>query len=630
VSWTILELVEAARQQRCYPQRNGDGWLGSCPACDPKKKRIDLYIKDDDDGRGTVSCSGGCDQEDILSALGLKEDRSSAGEAAAPAANSGQRTLKKGGQRKPSKPAPPPVQPAPTGAIPEIEIREDRDATARDAIKALVHDDELYCRGASLGVVIEEENTVAKLSGGIDLKNTKGAARFLILSRARVGCSLTKNARFFQRLKDKKGNEVVERIAPPHWLIEAVETWGEWPGVRSILTITRCPYVRKDGSISEPGYDPAVGALYRPSGAIPAVLERPGKQDAADARDRLNHLLYQFPFKDGVDFSVWLAALLTAIQRPVIGGPVPGFVFTANKAGTGKGLLIDLVGIIAWANGIPTRSYPRDPVECAKVKLSLALAGIGAVHFDNIPEGGFYGSGELDSAVTSIEVSGRILGASRESGSVPLRPVWCLSGNNVSPYKDAYRRWLPCRIETPLESPHERDDLDIADLRQHAKEHRGALLADALTILRGHALEGRPVGWRAPLGSFEQWDQLVRGAVWYATGTDCLETQRKATVEAPERLQRIALLQGWSELPDGQTAGHTLKEAVELATDRPAIHAELAAVFGSILAKDRKTIDTVAIGNKFRAIKDQNCGGWILEPAGCARGGLLRWRVRKS
>ncbi len=117
--------------------------------------------------------------------------------------------------------------------------------------------------------------------------------------------------------------------------------------------------------------------------------------------------------------------------------------------------MIDLAGIIAFNNSIPTRSYPMDPAECAKVKLSLALAGIGAVHFDNLPEGGFYGSGELDSALTSTDVSGRILGASKESGSVPLRPVWFLSGNNVSPFKDAYRRWLPCRLNTPLESPHD-------------------------------------------------------------------------------------------------------------------------------------------------------------------------------
>ncbi len=89
-------------------------------------------------------------------------------------------------------------------------------------------------------------------------------------------------------------------------------------------------------------------------------MELQSKQDAINAQGRLYELVYRFPFKDGFDFSVWLAALLTAVQRAVIAGPVPGFAFTANKAGSSKGLLIDLVGMVAWGNNIPTRSYPMD------------------------------------------------------------------------------------------------------------------------------------------------------------------------------------------------------------------------------------------------------------------------------
>ena len=518
----------------------------------------------------------------------------------------------------------------PSSGLPEIEIAFDREKAALESIKAIAADPEIYCRGSSLGIVVEEEGAIAKLSGGVELDNARGSARFLPLSRARVGCYLTKNALFYQWKKDRQGEDISVQVQPPSWLIESVETWGVWPGIRSILTITQCPYVRADGSIADPGYDPAVGALYRPTGAVPIVPERPGQREASDAADRLFRLVPQFPFKDGFDFSVWLAALLTAIQRPVIAGPVPGFAFTANKAGSGKGLLIDLVGILAWGNNIPTRSYPIDPAECGKVKLSLALAGIGSVHFDNLPEGGFYGSGELDSALTSTEVSGRILGASKESGSVPLRPVWMLSGNNVSPYKDAYRRWVPCRLNTPLESPHERSDLAVMNLRQHAREHRSELLADALTILRAHSIAGRPVNWSAPLGSFEQWDQVVRGAVWFATGNDCLVTQRQARDEAPDRLEKVSLLMGWSELPDGQTKGHTVKEAVDYAKDQPIPYATLNAVLSSITTKDGKTIDARGIGIKFRGLKDQNHGGWVLELADTAMGGVCRWRVRKA
>ena len=510
---------------------------------------------------------------------------------------------------------------------PDIEVTTSRYNVAQEAIKALAADDSIYVRGGDLGIVVEEEEATVKLAGGVELANARGSARFLPLSRSRLGCHLTQCAMFYEMGVDRKGNPISREIHPPGWLVEAVETWGEWPGFRSLLTITQCPYIRADGSIPAPGYDPSIRALYRPSGRIGEFPAKPGKPEAVQAKDRLNHLVWQFPFKDGFDFSVWLAALLTAIQRPVIGGPVPGFAFVGNKAGTGKGLLIDAAGLIAWGNGIPTRSYPVDQTEAAKVKLSLALAGVSAVHLDNLPEGGFYGSTELDSAVTSATVSGRILGQSKESGSVPLRPVWFLSGNNISPLKDAYRRWLPCRLDTTLESPYERDDLEVSGLRDYLAEHRPELLAAALTILRGHALAERPVGWKAPLGSFEEWDKIIRGAVWWVTGNDCLTTQRLATNESPERSEKKALLNAWAALPDGR-AGLTVSQAIDLVrveNNLPSRFPDVLAAFKAI-SKDGR-LSANAIGYKIRGMQTQNIDGMRFERIGNHRVLGVLWRV---
>jgi hypothetical protein len=200
-----------------------------------------------------------------------------------------------------------------------------------------------------------------------------------------------------------------------------------------------------------------------PNGGFPtnvintrALPDRPTLSDAKDARDRIYGLVSQFPFEDGNSFAAWLANLLTAIQRPLIRGPVPGFAYNGNKAGCGKGLLIDIIGNIVWGCDVSTRTYPMDPNEADKVKLALALAAVPMVHFDNLPEGGFYGGSTIDSALTSTITSGRILGLSRDSGNVPIRPVWTLSGNNVSPTGDADRRWLPVDLVTNEENPHER------------------------------------------------------------------------------------------------------------------------------------------------------------------------------
>jgi hypothetical protein len=508
---------------------------------------------------------------------------------------------------------------------PAVEVSMERHLNVEAAIKALGRDPELFLRGDSLGIVIEEPSSLASLPGGVELANAQGSTRFMPLSESGVGCRLTRNATFFEWRKDRNGELVAWNVHPPSWLIKAVATQGYWPGLRPLLGIAQCPYVRPDGSIPSLGYDRLTGSVYKPSVVIPEIPQQPTRRDAWKAADNLNHLVHQFPFANGYDWSVWLAALLTGIQRPIIQGPIPGFAFNGNRAGCGKGLLIDVAGLIVWGHQVPTRSYPSDPSEAAKVKLSLALAATPAVHLDNLREGGLYGSSELDSALTSTVISDRILGQSRDSGPVPLRPLWTLSGNNISPAKDAYRRWLPCNLSTELENPHERPDFEVVNLRAYVADHRGELLRDALVILRAHALAGRPSNGWARLGSFEEWDEVVRGAVWFATGNDCLQTQREAAAESPDHLDKLALLQGWRDL-DVNGGGLTVDEVLRTVDAR--LHSTLYAALMR-MSKDNKMPSSRTLGYHLRAIKGQNVGGMRFDKAGQNRDSIVLWKVTR-
>ena len=98
-------------------------------------------------------------------------------------------------------------------------------------------------------------------------------------------------------------------------------------------------------------------------------------------------LVEQFPFACDDDHAVWLADLLTAIARAAIEGPVPGTAFNGNKAGTGKGKLIDSIAIVN-GRAVPTTSYPRDEAEADKVKVAFALAGNPIVHLDKSRKAG--------------------------------------------------------------------------------------------------------------------------------------------------------------------------------------------------------------------------------------------------
>jgi putative DNA primase/helicase len=514
-----------------------------------------------------------------------------------------------------------------------VEVNTRRDLVAAETIKAIAGDEHLYCRGETLGIVSHESNEAATLAGGVELQHAKGNLRFLVLSQSVLSCRLTQYANFFQWRKDRKGEDVAVECHPPDWLVAAVAEQRHWPGIRNLLTITECPYVLGDGSLAQPGFDPASGTLFQPSVKIAELPDRPNREEAKEAAKRLLKPFEQFPFEDEHSKAVFLADLLTSIQRPAIRGPVPGFAFNGNKAGTGKGLLIDSIGILVWGHDIATRAYTSDPVEAEKVKLSLALAAVPVIHFDNLPEGGFYGGSVIDSALTTRFAEGRILGQSRESGPIPLRPVWNLSGNNVSPMGDANRRWLPCNLVTSEENPHERSDITQKDLRQFLLEHRADLLHDALLILKAHARAGRPGGgskddptkvW-APLGSFEEWDSIVRGAVWFATRNDCLTTQRKGTEEMPERSLKLALLDGWKEI-DPTGAGCTVEDAVTLVNDQPTVYATLRSAFLS-MSRDGKMLPASKIIYKLRAMKKTPLNHMRFEKIGENRNHQTLWSV---
>jgi hypothetical protein len=509
--------------------------------------------------------------------------------------------------------------------VPQIEVSSKRHVVLAETIKAIVEDRDLYCRGETLGIVFQEQDDTASLAGGVELTHARGNLRFIPLAQSVLGCRLTRCASFYRWSIDKNGEATALDCHPPDWLISAVADHRYWPGVRELLSIAEVPCVLADGSMTSAGFDRRTGTLYRSSIAIPAMPDRPSLSDAKDARDRIYGLVSQFPFEDGNSFAVWLANLLTAIQRPSIKGPVPGFAYNGNKAGCGKGLLIDIIGNVVWGCDVSTRTYPMDPNEADKVKLALALAAVPMVHFDNLPEGGFYGGSTIDSALTSTVTSGRILGLSRDSGNVPIRPVWTLSGNNVSPTGDADRRWLPIDLVTNEENPHERSDIEQKDLRGYVLKHRAELLRDCYLILKAHALERRPTGGWGALGSYEEWDPIVRGAVWYATGIDCLTTQRKRAKEMPDRISKTALLEGWKQLdPAGE--GKTVQEALEAVESDPIRYATLKSAFLG-LSKDGKLPSLTRIGAKLRAMRKTPISRMRFEKCGETRDGAVVWMV---
>jgi hypothetical protein len=410
---------------------------------------------------------------------------------------------------------------------------------------------------------------------------------------------------------------------------------GHWEGIKDLLTVTSCPYLVPDGGIiSWGGYDPVTKSLLVPSFKLAPVPRWPGQADARDAIARIMAPLDQFPFKAELDKMVFLAALLTAIQRPVILDSVPGFAFVGNKAGIGKSFLCDVIAaVVLGTEKMATTAYNEDKKEMVKTLLAIGLCGLSCVNFDNLEDGARYGSSVLDSALTTGIVSERVLGFSQIKKDVAIRCLWFINGNNIEPSKGAIRRWLPSNLESPEENPHERLDIKDKDLIGTMLRNRGQYVADCLTIIKAHQVAGSPKHPKGPLGSFYRWDDMIRSAIYWATGYDVVDSQREARKWCTETTANESLLMALSDYQEASNRGDGWrvsdifgdlvridgKENDAYASVRPALMA---------LGENGKPPDEDDIGYKLRSLKDNPMGDMKLIRLEKKLHGCAVWQVQ--
>ena len=409
-------------------------------------------------------------------------------------------------------------------------------------IRALAKDDQLYQRAGKLVHVVS-----GAVQDGIDRPDDAPHIRSLSLAGLRE--RLTRVVRFVT-LREKEGE--IERLPahPPKWCYDAIDSRGQWSGIRSLAGVVTAPVLRPDGSVlNVAGYDSQTGLLFDPQGVTFPIIERPSHGDAIRAADSLLDLVADFPFSKPDHRSAWLAYLLTALARFAFNGPAPLFLVDANIRGSGKSLLCDVVSLIANGCEMSRMSNPKDDDECRKRITALALSADTLCLIDNIIGG--LGCESLDAALTGTVWKDRVLGAS-EIVELPLLVTWSATGNNVVLHADTSRRVAHIRLDSRLENPEQRDGFKNPNLKAYVRQHRPKLLADVLTILAAFCRAGRPQQKLPTWGSFEGWSDLVRQAVVWCGQADPGAT-RTELVEQSDR-EAIALrelLAGWDELdPD--------------------------------------------------------------------------------
>jgi len=246
--------------------------------------------------------------------------------------------------------------------------------------------------------------------------------------------------------------------------------------------------------------DPALEGMQLPAEADLERLQREGSRLLAPFRD--------FPVEpDSV--APLLALLFTMLFREWISGVTPMFIVDANTKGSGKGLLISALSVIAFGREMDFSPGNVSSDELRKRLFAVAAQGAPMHVLDNIEKTVF--SPELAAWLTAPRYTDRKLGESTVC-TYPNTLIVIGTGNNVEFGGDIPRRVALIRLKSTHPRPEERSGFHYADLLEHLRLNRRKLLRSAYTIMAAWLRQGRPVPEdRDMMGSFQPWADFGSG-----------------------------------------------------------------------------------------------------------------------
>jgi hypothetical protein len=392
-----------------------------------------------------------------------------------------------------------------------------------------------------------------------------------------------------------------------------------------LVEIVSAPVLLPSGEVLDtPGFDEASGVYFQPPAGVlfPKVPTTPTDSDAREACDRLLRPFAEFPM-DRVGRSVVLAFMLALAARPAIAGPVPGVLVRAPEWGAGKGLLARAAAAAMMGSEPPLSSAPGGrsgdaEAEWRKRITSSLLAGERVRIVDNVADGATLVTESLESALTAVTWSERLLG-SNDAPKLKARTVWAITGVNITLGQALGRRCLRIDLQPTVEDSAART-FEIPSLAEHVTQAHPRFVVDALALLKRYIALGSPKHGAAPLGSFEAWDALVRGCVVWAMQADPVASIHSARQADPQREALGALLELWArKYPMGATAATVERDATP--------GSELEGLCDTLEAtNDAGRVCSKLLGYKLKQFARRRVKARRFEKAG-TRGGRAFWRV---
>ncbi len=373
--------------------------------------------------------------------------------------------------------------------------------------------------------------------------------------------------------------------------------------VPHVTGLTRLPPMRLDGEVAaEAGLDPHSGLLHvADPGVIAALAELPEVPDSTHVAAALHlltvELLGDFPFSRPSDQAHALAALLHPFVRHLVRGPTPLHLVEAPSEGTGKGLLANVVHLVAVGSIAPPTPLPTSEEEVRKKITAALLTAPAVLLLDNI--GHVLDSPSLAAALTTSVWTDRLLGQTRMV-TTPNRALWLATGNNPVLSRENARRTVRTRLDADVEQPWLRDGFRHKDLLGWVRRQRPALVVAVLTLLRSWAQAGRPRG-SVTLGSFEDWAAVIGGVLAHV-GVDGFLADRQDDHEVcdPEEEEWASFVQTWAEAFGDERV--PARELLRLAAEVGAFHLDTRAM------QDRRSKGSFSVALSKR--RDRRYGAW--------------------
>jgi 5'-3' exonuclease len=301
--------------------------------------------------------------------------------------------------------------------------------------------------------------------------------------------------------------------------------------IREIKRVTTDPVpLLVDGrfELSTPGYH---DGLLHVDGGLDVDRAEPSRARAERGYALLADLFADWPIVDQPSLASAIALAVSLVARHLITGPCPAWVASSNIRGSGKGLLLRTISMIATGRATAETVLAEGRDEQGKQVVAAFRSQQPMILFDEIKS--LRQIHELDSIVTAYpSYSSRTLGKS-EMVELPATPIWCVAGNNVSVEADSVRRVVAIRLESAVARPEEREDFRHANIVDHVTANRQAYY-QALIDLIGYSLTIDDAYRVRAMGSFEAWSRLIRRPLVQIGGADPLDSRASLGIDVIE------------------------------------------------------------------------------------------------